>query len=216
MLEMFIHNLQTDLSYQIQVQCPISFSKVIEMGLIIEKSLIAKGQIKLYKDTSSTNTNNDKPRFWTKNKNVVNDGVVDAKNVAPKQPIFNLSIPQNNPPQNKPRNTESRFTNFRPRRKFTPLDESLETALRKLITNNLITLPSAREYEPKVKPHWWNDNDFYDYHQNRGHKTNDCISLKHIIQDLIEQNKISVNEQSHGHTSNNDHQAFKDPLPNYE
>jgi len=62
MLEMFVHNLQTDLSYQIQIQCPTFFSKVIEMGLIIEEALIAKGQIKLYKDTPSTNTN-DKPKF---------------------------------------------------------------------------------------------------------------------------------------------------------
>lgn len=51
MLEMFVYNLHTDISYQIQIQCPTSFSKVIEMGLLIEKALIAKGQIKLYKDT---------------------------------------------------------------------------------------------------------------------------------------------------------------------
>jgi len=46
MLEMFVHNLQMDLSYQVQIQCPTSFSKVIEVGLIIEKALLSKGQIK--------------------------------------------------------------------------------------------------------------------------------------------------------------------------
>lgn len=59
-----------------------------------------------------------------------------------------------------------------PRRKFTPLGEPIESALKKLIQSNVITLPKARTYEPgPFKPAWWNDNDFYEYHYNKDHKT---------------------------------------------
>lgn len=120
---MFVHNLNTDLSYQIQIQCPTSFSKVIEMGLFIEKAMIAKGAIKIYKDTPNSNYTTDKSKFWTKNKNVVNDGVVDAKAAAPKQqPIFTLKGDTNNGTLNKPHSREPRsWYSSNPRRKFTPL-----------------------------------------------------------------------------------------------
>ena len=41
-----------------------------------------------------------------------------------------------------------------------PIGESLESALRKLIIKKLITLPKVRDFEPKVKPSWWNDDDY--------------------------------------------------------
>lgn len=41
---------------------------------------------------------------------------------------------------------------------------------------------------------------------------NDCQALKHTIQDLLDQKKVSLD----GHASNYDHLAFKNPLPNYE
>jgi len=77
---------------------------VIEMGLFIEKAMIAKGQIKIYKDTPNSSYTMDKSKFWTKNKNVVNDGVVDAKVAALKQQqaILTLKGEASNAPSNKP------------------------------------------------------------------------------------------------------------------
>lgn len=207
LLEMFVHNLHPDLSYQIQIQCPTSFTKVIEMGLFIEKAMIAKGTLKLYKDTPPSNYTTDKSKFWTKNKNVVNDGVVDAKAAAPKQqPIFTLKEEANNGALNKPPPRESRpLFNSNPRRKFTPLGESQESALRKLLANNEISLPPTSDYEPIVKPPYWKDTDYCEYHRGRGHTTNNCICLKNIIQDILDQNQGGTQQ----HTSNESHVAYR-------
>lgn len=77
----------------------------------------------------------------------MNDGVVDAQNLHPKQPIFNLSRPLNNINNQNNNNAPKSRAPYAPRRKFTPLGKPLEITLR----NNLITLPEARDYEPKVK-----------------------------------------------------------------
>lgn len=59
------------------------FQEVIEKGLSIENILLEQGTIKIYKDNKDDlNSNNkDKPRFWNKNKNTINDGVVDENMV---------------------------------------------------------------------------------------------------------------------------------------
>lgn len=64
--------------------------------------------------------------------------------------------------------------------------------MRELIANELITLPKARNWKPKVKPSWWNDVDYCNFHKNKGHKTNDCIQLKHLVQDLIDSKKVFI------------------------
>lgn len=84
--------------------------------------------------------------------------------------------------------------------------------MRELLANGLITLLEAINWEPKVKPSWWNDADYCDFHNNKVHKMNDCMQLKHLVQYLIENKKVYVE----GHQTNNYHSAFKIPLPNYE
>jgi len=131
------------------------------MGLFIEKAMVTKGAIKLYKDTPTSNNTTDKSKFWTKNKNDVYDGVVDAKAAAPKQqPIFTLKGETNNVAPNKPFSREPRpWFSSNPRQKFTPLGESQESALRKLLANNEISLPPTSDYELIVKPPYWKDTD---------------------------------------------------------
>lgn len=53
-------------------------------------------------------------------------------------------------------------------------------------------------FELKVKPTWWNDNEFCEYHRNKGHKTNNCHKLKNIIQYLIGNSEIKVEGNSIG------------------
>lgn len=68
---------------------------MIENAITIENALVRRGIIKLDKDNpNSSNHHNEKSKFWTHNKNVVNDGVVDAHHVSPKPVV--LSVPHNN------------------------------------------------------------------------------------------------------------------------
>ena len=85
------------MSYRVHLQCPPNFKKLIENGVKIEEAMVKKGELKLYmKDNgnssnhNNSNNNNDRSKYWNKNKNVVNDGVVDNKNIKTTQPILNL------------------------------------------------------------------------------------------------------------------------------
>lgn len=92
-----------------------------------------------------------------------------------------------------------------------PLGQSLESVLKELLDEKLIQLQEARNWDPQVKPSWWNDLHYYHYHQNKGHMTKNCWQLKHAVQDLIDQKKVFVE----GHQTNKYHTMFKNPLPNY-
>ena len=90
--------------------------------------------------------------------------VVDNKNVKTTHLVLNLEN-QSTTPQasqatqdnlNQQQNKPSFSRTFIPKKRtFIPIGESLESALRKLITRKLITLPEVRDYEPIVKPSWW-------------------------------------------------------------
>lgn len=82
MVNIFIENLHPKIALHLQLQCVTTFYEVIENGLTIEKALIVEGVIKIYKDQKYNNqTSNKKPKYWSKNKNVVNDGVTNNKRV---------------------------------------------------------------------------------------------------------------------------------------
>lgn len=85
--------------------------------------------------------------------------------------------------------------------------------MKQLIQAKFIKLPDIKA-EPVVKPHWWNDNAYYEYHRSKGHKTMSCFQLKHMIQDLLEQGVIEV-DPPHA-TSNTDHTIFKTPLLDHD
>lgn len=82
--------------YELKLKSPSTIEKLIKKGMSIETALVAKGIIKLNKDNDNTNYSGDRNRFWYKNKNVTNDGVVDARAVNANQPPFmikKLSVP---------------------------------------------------------------------------------------------------------------------------
>lgn len=156
----FIDNLTSEISYRLKLQCPPSFSKIIENGRKIEDAMAKKGELKLYKEgndssnsfnnnnnnNNNNNHNNDKPKFWTRNRNIVNDRVVDANNLKPQQPIFNLSCRALVSNQDNDAKSKPFFPNAR--KKFTNIGEPLQSALKTLLENKLITLPEARDFEP--------------------------------------------------------------------
>jgi len=61
---------------------------------------------------------------------------------------------------------------------------------------------------------WIDENAYYEYHCVKGHKTSNCMRLKHCIQDLIDKGGISFDEQPK-QSPNSNLKAYKDPLPNH-
>jgi hypothetical protein len=132
--------------------------------------------------------------------------------------IDNQNIGQNSPPKNDSNKMNdaytSRFTYFtqNPHRKFMPLGQSYESALKELLAENIFTLPETQGFELKVKSSWWNKAHYYDFNRCKGHLKSSCIQLKHKIHDLVDQNIIEIE----GPQSNTSHGVFKNLLPNYE
>ncbi|GLJ13935.1 hypothetical protein SUGI_0222690 [Cryptomeria japonica] len=100
-IEIFIDNLNSEMSYILKLQCILSFAKLIENGTQVEEACVKKGTLKFFKEgTNSTNShynnqnnnnNLDKSRFWTRNKNTTHEGGNEANDVKSKQPVLALS-----------------------------------------------------------------------------------------------------------------------------
>jgi hypothetical protein len=77
---------------------------------------------------------------------------------------------QNDPQINNPNKTNDTWTKKFPyltqnnHRKFTPLGQSYESALKDLLAENLITFLDTQGFEPKVKSSWWNKAYYCDFH----------------------------------------------------
>lgn len=227
-VDIFSENLIPPVNYPLQMQWLSTFKEITEKGVKCEKGLLEQGILKGSKDSSASNiTGEDKPKFWSINKNVTNDGVVDAHVVNRVQPAVSLQGPTNssspNVNQSQVNNTTSTNTNvlqsntFKPPRNsapkinFTCLREPIDSTLKKLVQTKVITLPEVQQYEPgPFKLAWWNDNDFCEYDRAKGHKTYICYKLKNLIQDLIEQGDVTV-DTNKGST-NQAHIIYKDPF----
>ena len=72
-------------------------------------------------------------------------------------------------------------------RKFTPLDQSLETVLEYMLGSDMIKLP--RVADPPVVMGKMKDR-FCKFHRTVGHDTENCFVLKNIIQDYIDKNLL--------------------------
>ena len=87
--------------------------------------------------------------------------------------------------------------------RFSDLGRPLSNVFEKLIRNNAIRPLPQRPPYPGV------DRKLYcKYHQNYRHDTDDCLRLKHEVQDLIEAGELVDPETKKPNTRNN-------PLPNY-
>lgn len=175
-VNLFIQNLVLEMMYELKLKSPSTIEKLIKKGMNIETALMAKGIIKLNKDSDNTNNLGDK------NKNVTNDGVVDARAVNANQPPFTikkLSAPnmstmeqnqtptsnvtqqppyqqytqQYNQQQGQQQNQQRKPFRSRdgPPQQFMPLGEPIESVMKQLIQAKFIKLPDIK-VEPLVKP----------------------------------------------------------------
>lgn len=71
---------------------------------------------------------------------------------------------------------------------------------------------NSRPYDPFVKSPWWREDHYCNYHRNKCYNTDNFLKLKNVIQDLIDEEKVSVDELAKKY----DHMDFKKPLPKYE
>ena len=71
---------------------------------------------------------------------------------------------------------------------------------------------AAKFHIPKVKPWWWDEKAYWKLHNGIGHDFENSGRFKHIIQDLIKNEKLEID----GLNNNAYHTAFKEPLPKYE
>lgn len=84
------------------MQCLDSSHQVVEKGLKCKEGLIAHSILKTSREGNMiNNTSNEKTKFWSKNKNVTNDGVVDVGVVNRAQPKVCLQSPNNTASPNK-------------------------------------------------------------------------------------------------------------------
>lgn len=139
------------------------------------------------------------------------DGIVDNARNPSKAPAFNLTIGTQaiKASEVKEKESNKKPSDYKPwaidpKCEFTPLGESLESAMKTLLAKKIITLPEIKPFDPKPKLKWWKETDFYDFHRNKRHLTNNCIHLKHLIQDKIDNGEIIIDI----HKTNNDHTIF--------
>lgn len=78
-VEIIVGNMETNLPFQLRMQCVSTYEELISKGINIERGLITKRLTRIYKNNHPSSSSRDKPHTWAKNKNVTNDGVVDAK-----------------------------------------------------------------------------------------------------------------------------------------
>lgn len=101
------------MGFQLQVQCLNTFEEVIEKNSAIENLLLNKRTIKIYKNTRDNNGSNniEKPHFWSKNNNTINDGVVYSNIVKTTQPMLSPPRPITSNNQVNSQRSTSKFLN---------------------------------------------------------------------------------------------------------
>lgn len=128
-MEIFINNLNGEMSYQLQLQCPPTFEKLIKNEMKIEDALVKRGVLKIYNDNNlSKSSNHEKPKFWQKYKTNNQGSSNETQNA---KPVFNLSrttsktnlttnpnIASQNIDQNDPQSNDSNKTNDAIAKKF--------------------------------------------------------------------------------------------------
>ncbi|KDP24752.1 hypothetical protein JCGZ_25480 [Jatropha curcas] len=118
---------------------------------------------------------------------------------------MNRNVESSNQNQSVSSNTVG-AVNERVRREFTDLGRPLSTVLRPCIKNGILLKLLVDPTKP-VHGRYMDRN--YDYHQCKGHLTDECFKLRHDIQDLIDSGKITKpSERNKPSTKNN-------PLPQY-
>ena len=99
----------------------------------------------------------------------------------------------------------------RPQRTFTPLGMGYEQAFDRLVQKGALEPigPTPEPPEDK-KTRGWNGNAYCKYHRGKGHTTDNCWSLKHKLQDMIEDGSLPIPPAAKGKPN-----ARTNPLPSF-
>ncbi|XP_077247873.1 uncharacterized protein LOC143887643 [Tasmannia lanceolata] len=89
-------------------------------------------------------------------------------------------------------------------RQFDPLPYPLPMILKKLVRDKKIKLPDLKPV-PNPLPPYWRLDQHCEYHRNSGHLTENCLALKHAIQNMIDKDELSVKGPN----------ITQNPLPNH-
>lgn len=83
LVDIFIKKLILEISFQMKMASLEDFVALVKKGKKNENGLLEKGSIKHYSSSASTSetNHNGKPKFWSKNKGITHDGVIDVKSV---------------------------------------------------------------------------------------------------------------------------------------
>lgn len=84
--------------------------------------------------------------------------------------------------------------------------------MQQLVQANLITLPIYKKLqEPQVKLPWYNEKHLFDFHKIKGHTTPNCMRLKNLIQDLINDKFITIDQLA----ENQDLKIYMNPMSDH-
>lgn len=144
---------------------------------------------------------NDKPKYWSKNKNVVNDAKrVQTVTIPTKSTTtnnqFNNQFDSHN--QSKPCNNVSiqgrlPHSNYKSQREYTPLTEPIEVIFQKFVKAGIAIFLMTCPFDVnQQKPKWYNENEYCYYHRIQCHDTYKCMKLKNYIQELIDKGDFEV------------------------
>lgn len=100
--------------------------------------------------------------------------------------------------------SSSALTNIRPPRAFrnlTPLAQPYREVLNTLVQRGLL-VPLNPRPPPNPLPKSYDPQAHCAYHQGPGHHTDRCLTLKHAIQDLVDQGKVVISNSSTTLSSN--------------
>ncbi|XP_077249458.1 uncharacterized protein LOC143888965 [Tasmannia lanceolata] len=90
-------------------------------------------------------------------------------------------------------------------RQFDPLPFPLPMILKKLIRDKKIRLPDVKPV-PNPLPGNWRRDQYCEYHRGPGHMTENCLALKHAIQNMIDKDELAVERPN----------ITQNPLPNHQ
>ena len=79
--------------YELKIKSPSTITKLMKKGASIKDALIRKGVIEINQDNTNMNSSTDKEKFFSKKKNVTNDGIVDARTISTTEPKITLTNP---------------------------------------------------------------------------------------------------------------------------
>ncbi|XP_077252400.1 uncharacterized protein LOC143891750 [Tasmannia lanceolata] len=98
-------------------------------------------------------------------------------------------------------------------RQFDPLSYPLPMILKKLIKDKKIRLPDVKPV-PNPLPVNWRRDQYCKYHRGPGHMTENCLALKHVIQNMNDKDELAVERPNTTQNPLSNHRDVDPPATN--